>query len=257
MKLAVAGKGGSGKTTVSGTLARSCAIDGADVLAIDDDDDPNLAVALGVPPGQRTTRLPDKLVAPTGSSTALFPYELTRPPEKIIEDFGVDAPDGVTLLQAGEVQAGSGCFGISHGTVSMILSRVANGPDEVTIMDLPNGIEHMGLGTARDVDELLIVVEPSYNSMETARKIRPLAAELDIPSLRVVGNKVRTGRDRELIEEYCTEHALTVAGYVPFDDTIRLAERDATSPMDYEPDSPGVRAIQDLATEVVVTAAGE
>lgn len=256
MKLAVAGKGGAGKTTITGTLARAFAFNGADVLAIDDDDDPNLAVALGLSPDTEKTVLPDDIVTPVESSTDVFPYELTRPPRELVEDFGVEAPDDITLLEAGKVEAGSGCFGISHGTVSMILSQVADGPGKITIMDLPNGIEHLGLGTARDAHELLIVVEPSYNSMETARKIRPLTAELAIPDVRVVGNKVRTDRDRELIEEYCSEHDLTVAGHVPFDDAIRLAERDATSPTDFDPDSRGVRAIHDLATEVLATPEG-
>jgi CO dehydrogenase maturation factor len=251
MKIAVAGKGGSGKTTVSGTLARTFAADGVDVLALDDDDDPNLSVALGMPRDEDGLPLPDELVNRADSSEDDFPYELTSRPRTIIDDYGIIAPDGVTLLEAGEVEAGSGCFGMSHVTVRMILSSVEEDPGDVTIVDMPNGIEHLGLATAEDVDVMVVVVEPYYKSLETARKIAPLVEELDIPELRVVANKIRTDDDRETVEEYCANHDLDIAAVIPFDDPIRHAELDGSAPIDYDSDSPAVGAIRELAGDLV------
>jgi len=253
MKLAVAGKGGSGKTTVSGTLARTFAADGYDVLAIDDDDDPNLSVALGVPRGEDGPPIPDELVTRLDPSENDFSYALTSPAETIIDDHGIEAPDGVTLLKAGEVEAGSGCFGSSHMTARLVLSNVVESPDDVALMDLPNGIEHLGLATAKDVDVMLVVVEPNYKSLETVRKIQPLADELGVPELRVVANKVRTDRDLEVVEDYCADHGLDIAAVVPFDDDVRRAEMDGSAPVDDAPDSSAVAAIRDLADDLVET----
>lgn len=251
MKIAVAGKGGAGKTTVSGTLARSFAARGYNVLAIDDDDDPNLSVALGVARNAVGRPLPDDLVTRLDPSGDDFPYELTSSPRAIVADHGTDAPDGVTLLTAGEVKAGSGCFGMSHVTARMLLSNAEETSAEVTILDLPNGTEHLGLATAEDVDVMLVVVEPTRKSMATARRIQPLAVELDIPTLHVVANKVRNDHDRDVAEEFCADHDLEIAAMIPFDDAVRRAEFDGTAPVDYDPGSPAVSAVRELADDLV------
>lgn len=254
MKIAVAGKGGSGKTTVSGTVARSFAADGLSVLAIDDDDDPNLSVALGVSRAEDGPPLPDDVVIRHDDrQEGEFPYELTSSPRSIVAEHGTPAPDGVTLLKAGTVEAGAGCFGTDHMKARLILSTVEESDDEVTLVDMPNGIEHLGLATARAVDVMVVVVEPHYNSMETARKIQPLAEELDIPSLVVVANKVRSDRDREIVADYCEEHDLEFVADVPFDDAIREAERDGAAPIDFDPDGPAVRAIGEFADDLRAT----
>lgn len=251
MKIAVAGKGGSGKTTVSGTMARSFAADGLSVLAIDDDDDPNLSVALGVAEDEAGPPLPDDVVIRHDDRReGAFPYELTSSPRSIVDEHGAPAPDGVTLLKAGTVEAGAGCFGTNHMKARLILSEVEDSDQEVILVDMPNGIEHLGLATARAVDVMAVVVEPHYNSMETARKIQPLAEELAIPSLVVVANKVRSDRDREIVAEYCEDHDLEFVADVPYDDAIRKAERDGAAPVDAVPDGPAVRAIGEFADDL-------
>lgn len=252
MKVAVAGKGGSGKTTVSGTLARCFAADRGEVLAIDADDDPNLSVAVGVPRNEDIPPLPDDLVTvETLENTENdIPYELTRSFEEIIADYGIDAPGGVTLLKAGRVAAGNGGFALSHVAVCLLLSNVRETRDDVTVVDLPNGTEHFGLRTAKDVDVMLIVVEPYHTSMETARKMVSLARELGIPEVRVVANQVRTDHDRALLEDYYANHDFDIAAVIPFDDAIRHAERDGSAPIDYDPDSRAVRAIREVAYDL-------
>lgn len=250
MKIAVAGKGGSGKTTVAGTLARSFAATGYDVLAIDVDDDPNLGVSLGVP-SDEVTPLPEHFVKEVETPEGEIPFELSMSAQELIADYGTPAPDGVTLLTAGSVKADSGGFTMYHVSVRIILSSVVAGPNEVIIVDLPNGFEHFGLGTATDADVLLAVAEPSSTSLKTVYKTTELAAELDIPTVRVIANKVRTDGDRATIEDFCTDHHLEPMAVIPDDDAIRHAEINGTAPLDVSPDSPGVSVISDMADELV------
>jgi CO dehydrogenase maturation factor len=250
MKVAVSGKGGSGKTTVSGTLARLFATNEYDVLAIDDDDNPNLSFTLGVPREQEVPPLPGDLLKRVETAGGETELELTTSPEEIIDEQGIEAPDGVKLLKVGEVEAGSGCFCGAHATGSHVLSSLVEDRDEVTIMDMVAGVEHLTISTAKDVDVMLVVVEPYYKSLETGRQTQELAAELGIPEVKVVANKVRDETDREAIESYCDDHDLEIAAVIPFDDAIRHADQDGTAPVDYDPDAPSVHAIRELADDL-------
>lgn len=252
MKVAVSGKGGSGKTTVSGTLARSIAAEGYDVLAIDDDENPNLALTLGIPRERETPPVPGDLLKrvelPDGGSE----LELAKSPDQIVEDYGIPAPDGIKLLKMGEVEhAGSGCMCRAHSTAREVLSSVVEDRDEVTIMDMVAGVEHLGRGTAKDVDTLLVVVEPYYKSLETGRRTRDLAEELEIPDIRVVANKVRDEHDHDAIEEFCADNDLDIAAVVPFDDAIRRADQTGEAPFDYDAEGNAVTSIRGLAADLL------
>ncbi|SEW08795.1 ATP-binding protein [Natrinema salifodinae] len=254
MKIAVSGKGGSGKTTVSGTLARAFAADGYDVLAIDDDENPNLALTLGIPREREVAPIPGDLLERVQTPDGETELELAKTPGEIIDDYGVEAPDGIQLLKMGEVEhAGSGCMCRAHSTAREVLSEVVEDRDEVTVMDMVAGVEHLGRGTAKDVDTLLVVVEPYYKSLETGQRTRDLADELDIPDVRVVANKVRDDHDREAIEEFCAENGLEIATVVPYDDAIRRADQEGAAPIDQDPDAPGASAIRELADDLLET----
>jgi CO dehydrogenase maturation factor len=252
MKIAVSGKGGSGKTTVSGTLARAFARADNDVLAIDDDDNPNLALTLGIPRDQRVEAIPGDLLKRVETPDGETELELSKDPQQIIDDYAAEAPDGVRMLKMGEVDhANSGCMCSAHATAREVLSTVVEDRDEVTVMDMVAGVEHLGRGTARDVDTLLVVVEPYYKSLETGRRTKDLAEELDIPEIRVVANKVRDDHDREAIEEFCEDHDLDIAAVVPYDDAIRHADQEGTAPIDYDAEAPGTQAIRDLSEDLL------
>lgn len=252
MKVAVSGKGGSGKTTVSGTLARALAQADNEVLAIDDDDNPNLSLTLGIPRERRVAAIPGDLLERIELPNGDQELELAKSPQQIIDDYAADAPDGVKMLKMGEVDhANSGCMCGAHATAREVLSSVVEDRDEVTVMDMVAGVEHLGRGTAKDVDTLLVVVEPYYKSLETGRRTKDLAEELDIPEIRVVANKVRDDHDQEAIEEFCADHDLEIAAVVPYDDAIRHADQEGTAPIDYDPDAPGPTAIRELADNLV------
>lgn len=255
MKIAVSGKGGSGKTTVSGTLARSLADDGYDVLAIDDDDDPNLKFALGVPLDEAVPALPGGLLERVETAEGETELELTKSSEEIVDDHAVEAPGGVGLLKVGEVEAGSGCFCGSHATASRVLSAVVPDREEVTVIDMVAGLEHLAISTAKDVDVMLVVVEPYYKSLETGRQTKDLALELDIPEVKVIANKVRDDRDLEAIEEFCEEQDLDVAAVIPDDEAVREADQEGTAPFDHDPDAEAVRVVRDLADRLAATRA--
>ncbi len=254
MKVAVSGKGGSGKTTVSGTLSRAFAAADYDVLAIDDDENPNLALTLGIPREQEVPPIPGDLLKRVELPDGETELELAKSPDEIIADYGVEAPGSVQLLKMGEVDhAGSGCMCRAHSTAREVLSSVVEDREEVTVMDMVAGVEHMGRGTAKDVDVLLVVVEPYYKSLETGRRTRDLAAELDIPEVRVVANKVRDDADRGAIEEFCADNDLEIATVVPFDDAIRHADQAGTAPFDHDREARAVEAIRELADDLLAT----
>lgn len=250
MKIAVSGKGGSGKTIVSGTMARRFGSNGYDVLAIDDDPDPNLAVSLGRTDDGDVPAVPDEYLNRVETDDGQA-WELTDPPRDLVDEHGVGAPDGVTLLRAGRVAAGEGAFGYSHVTVFNVLSEIEPDADEVIVLDMAAGLGAPGM--SRAVDVLVMVVEPTYNSLETARKISGFATEYGVPDVRVVANDVRTDRDLSVVEDYCAEHGLEVDTVVPHDEAIERAELSGTAPVDYDEESRAVRTVHELADDLAVT----
>lgn len=250
MKIAISGKGGSGKTTIAGTLARSFADDGLEVVALDDDDNPNLAGTLGIPSDERVHPLPVKLIKRVETEEGVS-FELARPAEQVLEDHAARAPGGVRLLKMGEVnEPAQGCFCSRHAATNVVLGQRETSTDRITIADMVAGVEHLSRGTAEDVDLMLVVVEPFYKSLETGRRTKELAEGLGIPEVRVVANKVHDERDEEAIADFCKRHGLTIEATVPFGEGIRRADQDETAPFDAAPQSEGVEAIRRLAKRV-------
>ncbi|MDP9070773.1 MAG: AAA family ATPase [Actinomycetota bacterium] len=252
VRIAVAGKGGAGKTTLSATLARLLARRGQRVLVIDGDSNPNVAVALGC---DRTTAsamepLPHGLV-----SRRLGGPALTEPVGSVVERHGVVAPDGVAVvLMAMPAHADEGCLCSAHATVSAMLADVAKEPDYVSILDLEASPEHLSRGTTRHVDALLLVVEPYYRSYETARRMALLAAELPIPRVGVVANKLRSPADAEAIAEFCDRHGLRLEATLPWSDAVLDGDRAGTPLLDYDAEGPVVSAVSDLADGLLAVA---
>lgn len=109
------------------------------------------------------------------------------------------------------------------------------------------GLEHLSRGTGRHVSRLVAVLEPYYRSMETARNVASLAAELGIPDVVVVANKVRDAADRSAIGDFCRAHGMRLVGEVPYDGGLAEVERAGGAPIDRAAGSPAVRAIEALA----------
>lgn len=249
MKIAVAGKGGAGKTITTGTLARAFAADGYDVLAIDGDPDANLAVSVGVAGEVDPPAVPDEFLEHVETAEDEPPeWELTRPAREIVDEYGVETPYGVTLLRAGEISADDGAFGYSHVTVLNLLRDIKLGSDEIIVLDMAAGLGAPGMCKA--VDTYVMVVEPTYDSLETVRKLEEYATAYDVPDVRVLANDVRTEQDETVVADYCEDHGLDVSTVVPADEAIRDAERAGAAPIDHDEGSPAVSAIRELAADI-------
>lgn len=249
LRLAVAGKGGAGKTTVSATLARLAARRGRRVLVVDGDSNPNVAVALGcdreVAAGMRP--LPTGLV-----SRRLDGAALVEPVTAVIERHATTAPDDVAVvLMAMPAHADEGCLCSAHATVSAMLADVGNQSEFVSVLDLEASPEHLSRGTTRHVDALLLVIEPYYRSYETARRMALLAAELPIPYVGVVANKLRSQDDLDAITEFCDRHGLELAATLPWSDRVLDADRAGTALLDFDPEGPMVAAVSELADRLL------
>lgn len=247
MRVAVAGKGGAGKTTITATMARLAARAGHEVLCIDADSNPNLAVALGMDEDPASTVLPPTLVSRRLDGGPA----LTRSLHDVLATHAVPGPDGIRLTHMGMPgHAESGCMCSAHGVVRAMLADI--GPDgTTTFLDLEASPEHFSRGTARHVDVLLLVAEPYFRSLETVRRMADLGRELAIPRIGVVANKVRDTGDVQAVGEFSQRHDLPVVGEVAWDDAVLDADRDRRPLLEAAPACAAVDGLTALTTDLL------
>ena len=248
MKIAVSGKGGVGKTLVSGTLAGYFAKKGFKVMAIDADPSPNLALTLGIPVEKANKIIPisENTQLLDAKTRTDYPgvYKLSFKVDDIIEENGMKSPYGVNLLVMGTVKsAGGGCACSANAVVRELLRHLIVELNEIVVVDMEAGVEHMGRGTASHVDIMLIVADSSRKSLEIAKKITNLAHEAGIKNVFVVGNRVRDPEEKELITDFTTKNKLPLIALIPYDDIVIKADRVGEAPLKYEKTSEGIKAI--------------
>jgi CO dehydrogenase maturation factor len=233
MKLAVTGKGGVGKTTVCALLARAFADAGRRVIAVDADPNATLASCLGfcdpdaiTPLIEMEDLIEERTGVKPGTQGAIF--KLNPRVEDIPERF-CTTQEGVRLLRMGALKrGGAGCYCPENAFLKSLVSHLFLVEQDVLIMDMEAGVEHFGRGTAQGVDWLLIVVEPSRQSAETAGRIRSLAGDIGLSRLGVIGNKCRGDEERDFIARSVAP--LPLLGAIPYDDGLRLAEQEGRPP---------------------------
>ena len=256
MKIAVSGKGGTGKTLLSGTLASYFAKKGFKVMAIDADPSPNLALTLGIPVEEANKILPisenaELLDAKTRTD---YPgvYKLHFTVDDIIKENGMKSPYGVNLLVMGTIKtAGGGCACGANAVIRELLRHLIVDLDEVVIVDMEAGVEHMGRGTASQVDIMLIVADSSRKSLEIAKKLSRLAHEAGIKKVLIVGNRVRDPEEKELITNFTEKNGLPLLALIPYDDTVVKADRAGEAPLKYAQTSESVKAIQGIGEKLL------
>ncbi len=238
MKLAITGKGGVGKTTLSSTLARLYAAEGRTVLAADVDPDANLGLALGlsqeevdaiVPISKMRTLVEER----TGATAANQFYKLNPYVADIPDNYAKEI-NGVKLLVMGTVDVGgTGCVCPEHVMLKAILSSLTYRKNDVVIMDMEAGLEHLGRGTAANMDQFIVVIEPGARSVQTYRNVKRLAKDLGVKRVRVVANKLRDDRDEDFIRSAIPAEDLL--GCIHYNPEIMDADRNGQSPYDYSP----------------------
>ncbi len=254
MKIATVGKGGSGKTTIAGTLARILANCGNKVLAIDGDPNPNLALTLGMTrnDADNINYIPPSIMEMKKDSSGNSKLKMAISEQELIGTYAATAPDNIDLIVMGKPKdgsAGSGCMCASHRAVRGVITEMS-GYGEFTVTDMEAGLEHLKRGTAANVDTMLVVCEPYYRSLEAGVRTASLAAELKIPNIYVIANKVKNEADKTAIEQFCNQHNLSIIGTIPFEEEFLEAERQAKAPIDFSPECAGSKAVYDIALKL-------
>jgi len=242
MKLAISGKGGTGKTTLAGILAHMFRKDGYKVLAVDADPDANLAAALGIPQERQGKVQPISMQRQlikerTGANPREFGqlFKLNPRVSDIPEDFSIDF-QGIKLLVMGAIQkGGEGCACPENVLLKSLLSEIILNRHEVVIVDMEAGIEHLGRATAQSIDRMLMCIEPGSRSIETAKAIIKLGKEIGLHDFGIVGNKIRDKNQEDWIRSQFDEKM--IFGFIPYSDTIQEADIQKNSLFDVMDDN--------------------
>lgn len=250
MKVAVTGKGGVGKTTLTSLLAYAYAEHGFTVLAIDADPSPCLGGALGFPEElirglTPIAEMEELIYERTGAQPGTIGgyFKLNPRVDDIPDRFSAEHR-GIHLLELGAVKmGGSGCICPESTILRTLVTHILLRRNEVVLLDMYAGVEHLGRATADAVDALLIVVEPTARSLGTAEQIKALAGDLRLTRLYLVGSKVQSEEDRAFIRDHSP--GLPVLGFLPIDPGVRQADRTGAPVFDTAPAL--AQAARDLA----------
>lgn len=227
MKIAISGKGGVGKTLLAAFLSQTFAEAGYSVIAIDADPDANLAATLGFPNPEEITPISElsdlieeRVGVRPGQSGAFF--KLNPKVDDLPENYSVKL-GGIRLMVMGRIKrGGTGCYCPEGALLQALISHLLVQRDEVVILDMEAGIEHLSRGTTKAVDKLIIVVEPGRRSIETTQTISKLASDLGLHNIAIVGNKIRSESDREFITSSLPD--TEILGFIPYDPSITEAD---------------------------------
>ncbi|MFP4668225.1 MAG: AAA family ATPase [Desulfosalsimonas sp.] len=237
MKIAVSGKGGVGKTTFSALFIRTLSDQNKKVLAIDADPDANLAGAVGitdaeeiVPISEMKDLVYERTEAKPGTVGGFFKM---NPKVDDLPDSLSAKLDNIKLMRLGGVKkGGAGCICPESTLLKALITHIVLARDEMVVMDMEAGIEHLGRATAGAVDRLIVVVEPGRRSIDTAMHIKQLASEIGLKRISLVGNKIRGEKDREFLQNHLSE--FNFLGFLPYDEALIEADLSGRSPYDIE-----------------------
>lgn len=239
MKIAITGKGGVGKTTLSAILSHLYASEGKKVIAVDADPDANLASALGIPKNETEKIRPiaemadlieERTGARPGKSGGIF--KLNPKVDDIPEEFGYRFNNITLLITGRSKEAASGCYCPENVFLRRLLKHLVVSRDEVVIVDMEAGIEHLTRGTTEAVDAFIVVIEPGQRSIQTANTVKEMAKGLGVKKVFVVANKVRGKGDLDFIKSQLED--MHLIGYISFSHDIMESDISGIPPFNIE-----------------------
>jgi len=237
MKIAISGKGGVGKSSIAAALAMLLAHSNKKVLALDADPDANLANCLGLSKEAQSKIIPiakhkELVEERTGAKINQYGQIFKLNPEvSDIADVFAVKHNGVNLLVTGAVErGGGGCACPENVLVRALVTDLVMFKDDVLIMDMEAGIEHLGRATTRGIDCMIIVVEPGQNSIDCANRIFKMCSDINLKNIAVVANKVNSEDDENFIKKALPD--CKFLGSIPWSNEIRLADRTEGSVLD-------------------------
>jgi CO dehydrogenase maturation factor len=236
MKIAVAGKGGVGKTLIAGGIARGFVERGLKTIGIDADSSPNLGLTLGLTAEETRKIVPisdnQPLVESKTSTGYSGVYNLNFSVDDIVKQYSVPTPLGVNLIVMGTVHTmGAGCMCAPTAVIRALLRHLVVEVNEAVVMDLEAGVEHIGRGTAQQVDALLIVADSNMKSLEIAKHIHEMAAVAGMKQLYLIGNRVMNDSQKEAITSFAKENKMDVLEFVPWDQKIIESDMLGVTPL--------------------------
>ncbi|TFG06833.1 MAG: cobalamin biosynthesis protein CobN [Promethearchaeota archaeon] len=253
VKIAVSGKGGVGKTLMAGTLARLFAEDGFNVLAIDNDSAMNLSYTLGIDEDVKSNIVPisemkkliDERTNVAGEGAGI--YNINPEVSDIPDRFKVPGPNGLQLLVLGTIQnPSSGCLCPENALIRTLVYNLFVKRDEVLIVDFEAGLEHLGRGTAKGIDVMLVITEPSQKSLDLCSKIIKLSKRLGVINVFLVANKIYDESQIDVIYRTIENWEVPLYHTIPYDPEIINADLEGTAPIDYNPNSKAMESIKEL-----------
>jgi CO dehydrogenase maturation factor len=245
MKIAISGKGGVGKTTFASFLIRALSEEGKKVLAIDADPDANLAQALGIPqsagivPISNMKELIEERTETKLGTMGSF-FKLNPKVDDLPDKLSIKIDNIKLMVLGGVKKGGAGCICPESTLLKNLVRHIVLARDEVIVLDMEAGLEHLGRGTAAAVNRLVVVVEPGRRSMDTAAHIRQLAKDIGVKKVSLVGNKIRSETDKDFLLQHMPD--FDFLGFIPFAEGIIEADLEGRPP--FEKDAVGLEAVR-------------
>jgi CO dehydrogenase maturation factor len=225
MKLAISGKGGTGKTTLAALLARFWAEQGKDIIAVDADP------ALGLSGEKTITPISDMrqfILDRTDAKAGYGSYFKLNPKVDDIPERFSHRMDGIRLLVLGGASTGgAGCICPESALLKALVTHLLLTPKQIVILDMEAGVEHLGRATAQAVSTMIMVVEPGQRSIQTALNVQRLAAQIGITKVGAVINKVTEGLEIDSLASALGE--IPILGTLPYDPDIAKADLEGRS----------------------------